>query len=325
MKLSYLVLADGENITAKLMGNVVSITVVDEIGFKSDTAEITLNDDASLFGLPETGAKLDIAMGLNGDLTHLGTYIVDDLSGTIFPETMTISAKAADMRGDIRAPKTRSWLEKTAQDILEQIASEHGLKPYISDSLKSHLFKYLAQTSESDANLLTRIARQLDAVFKPAGDALVLAKRGDGLGTNGQTLPVFDVAKDGMSGGSWNITGRGRYGRVVAEWSDVETGATQKVTVGDKKPELALRHRYPNEAEAKRAAEAALARSKRMSGTISVDIAGFRPELFAGAIANMTDIKPELRGEWDMTRVTHQLTSKLITRFDAERDNEDSK
>lgn len=325
MQLTYQVIAEGEDITGAFGDNLVSLSVVDEVGFKSDTAEIVVNDEGSLFALPATGAKLQIAMGLNGALTQLGTYIVDDLSGEIFPEIMTISAKAADMRSGIRSPKTRSWLKKTAEEILSQIAGEHGLKSLISDSLKPVKFDYLAQTAESDVNLLTRIARQLDAAFKPAGDVLVLVKRGEGLGVDGQALPVFDISKSQLNGGSWNVTGRGRYGRVVAEWSNVTAGATQKVTVGDKMPELALRHRYPNDIEARQAAEAALARAKRASGTISAEVGGFMPELFAGARVNMLDIKPELRGEWEITRVTHTMNSKLTTRFDAERDNEESK
>ncbi len=38
---------------------------------------------------------------------------------------------------------------------------------------------------------------------------------------------------------------------------------------------------------------------------------------------NLLGIKPELNGEWLITRVQHRLDSTLTTSFDAERDNEE--
>jgi phage protein D len=128
-----------------------------------------------------------------------------------------------------------------------------------------------------------------------------------------------------MKGGSWKITGRGKYGRVTAEWGERGTATTHKVTAGDKEPELALRHRYPTEAEAQNAAAAALERSRRASGKISIELGGFWGDLMAEAKVDLQGIKPELTGEWLITRVQHRLTDTLTTSFDAERDNEEDK
>jgi phage protein D len=61
-----------------------------------------------------------------------------------------------------------------------KIAGEHGLAKQIRDSLKSVHYTFLAQTTESDLNFLTRITRDLDATYKPAGGALVFVKTGEG-------------------------------------------------------------------------------------------------------------------------------------------------
>ena len=61
-----------------------------------------------------------------------------------------------------------------------KIAGEHGLAKQISDNLKAVHYTFLAQTSESDLNFLTRITRDLDSTCKLAGGALVFVKTGEG-------------------------------------------------------------------------------------------------------------------------------------------------
>lgn len=322
MHVAYQIIADGTDVTGNFKDRLVSLTITDEAGSRSDTAEIMVDDRSNLVALPVTGAKLQIALGVGG-LVEMGTYVVDDVSGEIAPDTMTVSAKAADMLGGIRARKTRSWSEVTVEDIVGKIAGEHGLKPMVSDSLKAKFCAYLAQTSESDLNLLTRIAKELDAVSKPSGEYLVFTKRGEGKAADGSQLPVFVVHRTQMQGGSWKITGRGKYGRVTAEWGERDTATTHKVTAGDKEPELALRHRYTTEDEARRAAAAALQRSRRASGKINIELGGFWGDLMAEATVDIQGVKPELTGEWLITRVQHRLTDTLTTSFDAERDNEE--
>ena len=325
MHIDYLILADGIDVTLAFQDRLISLTINDEAGQKSDTAEIAVDDRDYLIALPETGAKLEIALGFVGDLVEIGTFVVDELSGEIAPDTMSISAKAADMLGGIKARKTRSWRDVTVEDIVGKIAGEHGLEPLVSDSLKAHFYTFQAQTSESDLNFLTRLAKDLDAVSKPAGKYLVFTKRGEGKAADGSELPVFKVHRTQMSGGSWKITGRGKYGRVVAEWGERGTATTHKVTAGDKDPELKLRHRYASKAEAERAAQSALDRSRRGSGKVSIELGGFWGDLMAEAKVELIGIKPELTGEWLITRVQHRLTDTLTTSFDAERDNEEDK
>ncbi|MDV7271413.1 contractile injection system protein, VgrG/Pvc8 family [Thioclava sp. A2] len=322
MHVAYQIIADGTDVTSNFQDRLISLTITDEAGQKSDTAEIVINDRDYLVALPKTGAKLQIAMGFKGDLVDLGTFVVDDVSGQLAPDTMTISAKAADMLGGIRARKTRSWFKVTIADIVDKIAGEHGLKPLVSEGLKACSYAYQAQTSESDLNFLTRLAKGLDAVAKPAGGYLIFSKRGEGKAADGSELPVFVVDRRQMKGGSWQITGRGKYGRVTAEWGERGTATTHKVTAGDKEPELALRHRHPTEAEAQNAVDAALARSRRARGKISIELGGFWGDLMAEAKVDLQGIKPELTGEWLITRVQHRLSNTLTTSFDAERDNE---
>lgn len=322
MKVGFEVLVDGNDATADFNDRLVSITITDEPGSKSDTAKIVIDNRDELVELPPVGAVLEISLGLDGDLTYMGQYTVDDLGGEFFPATMTIEAKAANMRSGIRAPKTRHWADVTVGDIVSKIAGEHGLEAKVGDSLQGHFFSYLAQTSESDLGFLNRLARDLDALTKPAGGALLFLKHGEGKSADGQELSKVTILREDISTGSWNITGRGRYGRVVAEWGNRANASVQTVSAGSGDPELKLRHRYPNQDEAQRAVDARLSKANRASGTMNLQLGGFFPDLIAESPAQFPDLMEELQGEWLSKRVTHTLTNTLTTSLEVERDNE---
>lgn len=320
MHITFDVSANGRSITSLLNDRLVSLTITDAPGYESDTAEIVLDDRGYRIALPKVGATLEIALGfVETGLTRMGRYVVDGVSGEGPTATLTIKAKAADMTGAIRAPKTRAWEKKTLGDIASAIAGEHGLKAAVDAALKGHFYPYIAQTAESDINLITRLARDLDATAKPADGRLVIARKSSGKTISGAALPVNAIGLHNLSSWSWSIESRGDYKCAEATFSDTAKGAQEKVTVGSGDPKLTLRHKYASKAEAKRAAEAALGRSAR-TGSFSGELAGFFPGLFAEAQIDLAGIKPEICGKWTVTSVTHRLSETLTTSFEAERD-----
>lgn len=324
MKVAFKISANGKDVTGGFKDRLTDLTITDAAGIKSDVLEITVDDREGKVEMPKVGAILDIALGFRETgLISMGKYVVDEISGEIGPDSITISAKAADMLGGIRSPRTRNWNEVTVQDIVGKIAGEYGLKPVVSDSLKSQFFAYIAQTTESDLNLLTRLAKDLDATAKPVGGSLAFVKRGENKSADGSPLPVFDIDRNQISTGSWSTTGRGRYGKVICEWAELGTATVHKAIAGSEKPELKLRHRFPTKVEAERAAQSALERSKRGSAKINIRLGGFYGALLAEGFVNLTGLKSELNGRWLVNQVQHTLGSGgLVTIFDAERDNE---
>ncbi len=322
----YKVTANGEDITRLLNDRLESLIIVDEAGMKSDTLDIVIDDRDYKVALPEIGALLEVDLGFKElGLIKMGQYTIDQISGSGATKRMTFKGKAADMLQGIRAPKTRNWDDITLGSIVKVIAAEHGLKPAISDSLKAHHYEYLAQTSESDLNLLTRLAKELDATTKPAAGNLVFVARGEGKTITGETIPKVEIKSSGLSDWNWAITGRNKYKSVIAEWSELGAAVVHKVTEGEGEPSLRLRHKYATQEEAIRAARGALRRSKRGSSTLSGTLAGFNGNLFAEGVIDVQEIKPELTGDWSLTRVTHTLQHTLTTRFDSERDNDEEK
>lgn len=323
MKIDYQIKADGKNVTGTFKRLLTGLSITDEAGLKSDTVELTLDDRGYMVELPKVGAILEIALGFREvGLTKMGKFTVDEISGTGPVKTLTIRGKAADMLAGLKSPKTRHWDNKTLKDIVEKIAGEHNLKPVVGKSLKTTRYAYLAQTAESDLHFLSRLAKDLDATVKPADGRLVFVKRGEGKTADGQDIKPILISPRQMQSWRWNLTARGKFKRVIAEWTELGAAKVHKVERGKGEPVHQLRHRFTSEDEAIRAADAALAKGKRGSGTISVEMGGFFGALFAEGLVNLQGIKPELVGKWHIKRVSHRLGSTLISSFEAERDNE---
>ncbi|MDF3606164.1 hypothetical protein PE067_08495 [Paracoccus sp. DMF-8] len=164
-------------------------------------------DRASRIAWPEEDARIEIALGFQGQPLHiLGIFSVDGLSGTGPALTLRVTATAADMKGEIRAPKTRSWENVTLAQIVRDIAAAVDLRPVVGASIAATRWPWLAQTAESDLHFLSRIAATLDATARPAGGALLVQKRGEGQTAAGAPVGL-------VLGGRWPhrlSRGRGR-------------------------------------------------------------------------------------------------------------------
>jgi phage protein D len=321
---AFRIIVGGQDASGAVGDRLLALTVTDNDGGTADQVVIDLDDRDGRIATPDMDATLEVSLGFaGGPLAFLGSFSVTGVGGTGPDRTMRITGTAADLKGDIRSPRTRAWEGKTLSDIVRTIAGESGLKPVVGESLASAAWGYLAQTAESNLNFLTRIAGTLDATAKPAGGALIVQRRGEGKTAAGDVLtpPVITSAR--LSSYDWSLDGREIYGAVEAQWCDTAGGALNRITVGSGTPRRVLRHVYQAEAEARRAAQATLSGAARSAMTIrNARLSGFEPGLLAGATARLAgpDLRPELIGEWQITRVIHSLTgSGLITGFDGKK------
>lgn len=322
MHVGFQVIANGADVTARFQDRLVSLSVTDEVGQKSDRAEIVLDNRNGKLVIPEAGAALEIALGPKGQLVSLGRFVVDEVSGEIGPDLMTISAKAANMTDAMKARQTRAWKKVTVEDIVSKIAGQYDLSARVSDELAKVRFEYLAQTSESDIAFLSRLAHRLDATSKPAGKAFLFVKRGTGKSASGQELPSPTLYPTDISGGSWKLSSRGVHGTVTARWGDRASGHLKTITVGGNEPVKALRHPFSTESEAKAAASAELERGARAAGQLNLKLAGFHGEIAAGGNCVLSGFNEGLNGSWTVTRVVHDLQNSLTTTVHAERKKE---
>ena len=313
--------ADGADITAAIKRGLKSLTLTDEAGVSSDSLQITLADYG--IALPRTGAELKLWLGYEGAARFMGLFVVDEVAVSGPPEVMTIKSlaapfeKSASMRA-LQDQKTRSWEPCTIGTLVKTIAREHGLTAAVSPALADITLDHIDQTNESDMNLLTRLARDMDAIAKAGGGRLVFVPQGEGNTASGKSLPKVSLSRVELATWRASISNRANFGSVVAVWRDKDAAEDKDVTVGDGSPTYRLRHVYPSEDAATRAARGRLQGFTRGQSTLSITLAGGRTDIVAESRLNVSGVRTGINGEWSVKRVTHTLSDKLTTAVEAE-------
>lgn len=312
---SFRIVANQANITATIAGRVKALTVTDEAGFTSDSLELVLEDadPANPIEFPPTGAELEVWLGYDDNLQRVGLFIADEIEVAGWPGEMTIRGRAAPYetskggKSDLQTQKTRSWVKGTKLgDMVAKIAKEHGLQPAVAASLKSISLPQFDQTEESDVSFLVRVARKYDAMVKPGGGKLVVAKRGESKTTGGADMPTVILAAQECSRWSMNRSTRDTEGSVVASYHHRGEAKRKTVTVGSGDPVRRLRHNFPDEASAKKAAQGELDKRSRSKNKLSVTMPG-DPQLAAEAKLQLVGFRPGVPTDWLVTRVQHQF------------------
>lgn len=308
-------LANGSDITGTISERLASLRFTDEAGLESDVLDVLLEDadPASPIAMPPTGAELELFLGYDGAAQRMGLFVVDEIELAGWPGTMRITARAAPFEKSkggkqrLQSQKTRSWPKDTKLSaMVQKIAKEHGMQGAVSQSLASVTLPHMDQTDESDLHFLTRIARKYDAVVKPAGGKLVVAKRGESKSTSGQQLPAVTLAPGDVS--TWRVTlaKRENSGSVVAAWHDRQTAKRKLVTVGKGEPVTRLRMQYSTEGQAVAAAKAELEKRARGERKLNLTLPG-RTDLVAEGPLTLAGFREGVDGAWLITSVDHQL------------------
>lgn len=309
MRPVFKIVIDGRrDITELVRDRLLSLSVSDEAGRQSDSAEIVLDDRGSAIALPPRGAKMTVSLGYEGrDATVAGTYTVDEFELSGPPAALAIRAKGADMRASLKAQKTRSWDEVTLGDLAGRIAADHGLEARVGSALRSVRIPHLDQTEESDLHLLTRLAQDHDAVAKQAGKYLLFVPRGEAYSATGKPMPAVEVHPEDTR--RWRVTlaDREAYGSVAAHWHDPETGERKTEIAGSGDPRQTLRRTYASASEAAEAARSKLAQLARGTARLSVDLSPGNPVVAAEAELRLEGFRDGVDGSWTCRRVSHKL------------------
>lgn len=297
----------GRDITALVQDRLTTITVTDNSGDQSDEIEIELDDRGYAIEEPPHGAELTVALGYVGSGLHpVGRFTVDETWPEGPPDVLKIKGKAADMRAGLKAAKSRAWRETTVGDIVATIAGENGLEPAVSDDLAAIPVQHRDQAGESDLHFLTRLGREHDAVAAPKGGKLVFAVPASGQSASGQALDEIVLDRKDLTNWRGVSADRDSYGTVRARYRLVGENRTAYASAGSGDPTRTLRTTYPDEAAAKSAAEAELARLGRTTGGVELTMPG-RPDIAAQQPIRLTGLRPSLSRRWIATTVVHRL------------------
>ncbi|MCL6284706.1 contractile injection system protein, VgrG/Pvc8 family [Ruegeria sp. 2012CJ41-6] len=310
---AFKVIAAGVNITDQISERLLSLVVTDEAGFKSDRVEITLDDRDNAVELPLPGAPLAVFMGYEETfLAPMGAFTSAEVVAKGPPDRVIIRGKAANLGGSIKAQVTRAWDNSTLSDIAATIAEAHGLKAKVSERFRDIIYGHLDQTDESDINLMTRLAKDHDAIASVKGDTLVFMGKGEGKTAGGVPMPPVPERKTGNIRWSMTLATRGNFRTVEATWHNQQTGTRDKVTAGEGAPVKRLRHAYPDQGEAQRAARAKLDELGRGNDTLSIEMVG-DPLIAAEGQILATGFRVGVSGTWSIKSARHRIAGGGFT------------
>ncbi|WP_459455431.1 phage late control D family protein [Rhizobium sp. No.120] len=296
------VTVDGVPMAGHFYERLISVTVTDEEGLKSDTVDIELNDGPPNFlALPRKGAIISVKMGYGSNLVPKGQFTADKISLDCLPYKMSISGKAADLRsGKLKERQERAWDKATLGDIIADIARESGLTPAVDAELAEHRYEWLGQQDETNIHFLRRLADRHNALFAVKQKRLLFARRGSGLSASGASLGSIILTPAQIKTGTLkvDINDRTKYSKVVSYYQDADKAQRVEIEAqadADGDSIYRIPEAFSSPAEADKAARAKAKELARGEGTVSVTALG-DPTIEAGLPLLFADVRPGLDG-----------------------------
>ncbi|TEU23326.1 DNA primase [Alkanindiges illinoisensis] len=306
----YKLVVNGKDIGAMLAPRLMRMTITDNRGLESDTIEVELSDHDGQLELPPKGAEIEVSIGWSDTgLVYKGNYTIDEREHSGAPDVLTLRGSSADLKAIFKQKRERSFDGKTIADIVTIIAEEQGLIPQISDELADIELAHIDQ-NESDANLITRIADEYDAIVTVKNGSMLFMPKGDGKSLTGFEFaiqPIYrnmgDSHRYSDSSGNDDVTG------VTCYYYDNDKAEKQKVTVGQSNENTKeLRHIERDKNSATHKAQAEFNRIQSRAMSFSYNLAKGMPQLFPEIPMQFFGLKPEIDDIiWLGTRIVHTL------------------
>ena len=316
MKPTWRIEADGNDITAKIRDRLLSLTVKDEAGSKSDTVDLELDDRDHACPIPPVAATLAVYIGWESP-EYLGTYVIDEISMKGNAKTMTVRGKASEEAPKYKEPVTTSWDQKTIQEIVGTIATKHGLEPLVHPKYQATVIDHIDQSEESDGHFLTRLGKLHGAVAKVADGKLIFTEANSSTTPSGKSIAPVTVKATQTKDWRATLSDRGKYNSVTTKWHDHEAGREQWVTAGtgaDDGQAYKDRRLYRTKEEALAAGQAKL--KDLTSGKIAVDLtlAVGNPYIYAEGSITLEGFRDPIEGETLIIKsVTHKVANEGFT------------
>jgi phage protein D len=313
---------DGQNITDRFRDRLLSLTITDEAGVKSDTLRIAIEDSRRELALPEPDTRLEIQLGYAGALRDMGAYIIDEVKYSGPPDKIEIGGKAAAFATDaavvdkyppMQERRSRSWPEGTTiAAMVRTMSDETKLKTYVSPSSAGIALPHTDQSAESNISLLQRLAAHYNAWAKVSYGTIRFVDYRD---TQPERNPgkAVSVSIDRLQVTTYSYGNKKRnaFNSVSAKWHDTDAAQLKTVTVPSdpRPPLLELDTQYQDEISARRAAESRYMQAARDGQTLSLTLPA-PPGLgiFADATLDVTGFGSPLDGPWAIKTVTWSLS-----------------
>lgn len=223
-----------KDITQVVNDRFMSMTISDNRGFEADMLELELSDHDGLLELPPRNAAIQVAIGWHSSLlVDKGKYLVDEIQFSGAPDRVSIRARSADLKGSLSEKKERSFNQIKLSELVEQIAKAHQLKAVVGTQFKHQTVAHIDQTGESDINLLTRLAREYDAIATVKNGALLFIATGKGKTASGADIPPFEITRQSGDSYNFSLAERDNYKAVRAYWHNMNTGKRGEIIIDE--------------------------------------------------------------------------------------------
>lgn len=307
---AFRITVDGNDIAMRIAPRLMSLQLTDNRGLEADQLSITLSDHDGLLTIPPRGAVIRLWLGWSDTgLVDKGSYIVDETEHSGAPDVLSIRARSADLRKGLKTKRERSWSTTTLGKVLRDVALGNGLTAKIAGTLDSQTIHQLDQANESDANLLTRLGEDFDAVATVKAGCLVCMPAGGGKTVSGLSLPHITLTRRDGDQHRFLQADRNSYDGVRAYFYNVNSTKKQEAIAGGGENLKDLRHTYSDRQSALRAARAELNRLQRGSATLSYTLAKGLPDLIPELTYTLQGVKAEIDEIiWYGGNVQHSLT-----------------
>lgn len=302
---------DGLDIAQIISPRLMSLELTDNRGVEADQLSITLSDHDGLLTIPPKGAVVRLWLGWSDTgLVDKGTYTVDETEHSGAPDELSIRARSADLRKGLKTKRERSWSNTTLGDVLGDIAIGNGLTATIAGALDGLPILQLDQANESDANLISRLGEEFDAVASVKAGCLLCLPAGGGKNASGMDLPHITLTRADGDQHRYLQADRDSYDGVRAYYYDVNSAKKQEAIAGGGDNLKDLRHTYSDQQSALRAARAEFRRLQRGSATLSYTLAMGRPDLIPELTYTLQGVKAEIDEIiWYGGNVAHSLSA----------------
>ncbi|QDH64141.1 phage late control D family protein [Pseudomonas azotoformans] len=302
---------DGLDIAQLISPRLMSLELTDNRGFEADQLSITLSDHDGLLTIPPKGAVLRLWLGWSDTgLVDKGTYTVDETEHSGAPDALSIRARSADLRKGLKTKRERSWSNTTLGEVMGDIAIGNGLTATIAGALDGLPILQLDQANESDANLISRLGEEFDAVASVKAGCLLCLPAGGGKTASGLDLPHITLTRADGDQHRYLQADRDSYDGVRAYYYDVNSAKKQEAIAGGGDNLKDLRHTYSDQQSALRAARAEFRRLQRGSATLSYNLAMGRPDLIPELTYTLQGVKAEIDEIiWYGGNVQHSLSA----------------
>jgi len=302
---------DGLDIAQLVSPRLMSLELTDNRGVEADQLSITLSDHDGLLAIPPKGAVLRLWLGWSDTgLVDKGTYTVDETEHSGAPDVLSIRARSADLRKGLKTKRERSWSNTTLGKVLGDIAIGNGLTTTIAGTLDGLPILQLDQANESDANLISRLGEEFDAVASVKAGCLLCLPAGGGKTASGLDLPHITLTRADGDQHRYLQADRDSYDGVRAYYYDVNSAKKQEAIAGGGDNLKDLRHTYSDQQSALRAARSEFRRLQRGSATLSYNLAMGRPDLIPELTYTLQGVKAEIDEIiWYGGNVQHSLSA----------------